>query len=177
MVYTLETAMKAQCVDDLMVREVRTVRSDADVHELEKLLLKEKIHGVPVVDPDGRLVGVVSQTDLLSWHFMEAVDGATVYQGSGQRPPRGLRFTDIRTARVEQVMSPVVHCICPDQPVTLAAARMIDRKVHRLIVVDEKAQVLGIVSAADLLRAIPEVEAALEKVKGERILYPDRPET
>jgi CBS-domain-containing membrane protein len=73
-------------------------------------------------------------------------------------------------------MSPVVHCICPDQPITLAAARMIDRKVHRLIVVDENAQVLGILSAADMLRAIPEVEAALEKVKDERILYPDRPE-
>jgi len=165
--------MKAQRVEDLMVREVRTVRSDADVHELEKLLLKEKIHGVPVVDPEGRIVGVVSQTDLLSWHFMEGVDGATVYQGSDPRPPRGLRFADIRTARVEEVMSPVVHCICPDQSVTLAAARMIDRKVHRLVVVDENAQVLGILSAADLLRAIPEVEAALEKVKDERILNPD----
>ena len=168
--------MRTGAVEDLMVREVRTVRSDADVHEVEKLLLKEKIHGVPVVDPDGRLVGVVSQTDLLNWHFMEGVDGATVYQGSDPRPPRGLRFADIRTAHVEQVMSPVVHCICPDQPVTLAAARMIDRKVHRLIVVNENAQVLGILSAADLLRAIPEVEAALEKVKDERILYPDRPE-
>jgi CBS-domain-containing membrane protein len=167
--------MKAQRVENLMVRDVRTVRSDADVHELEKLLLKEKIHGVPVVDPDGRLVGVVSQTDLLGWHFREGVDGATVYQGSGQRPPRGLRFADIRTARVEEVMSPVVHCICPEQSVTLAAARMIDRKVHRLIVVDENAQVLGILTAADLLRAIPEVEAALAKVKDERILHRDRP--
>jgi CBS domain-containing protein len=59
--------------------------------------------------------------------------------------------------------------------VTLAAARMIDRKVHRLIVVDENAQVLGILTAADLLRAIPEVEAALAKVKDERILHRDRP--
>jgi CBS-domain-containing membrane protein len=160
-----------------MVRDVRTVRTDADVHELAKLLLKEKIHGVPVVDPDGRLVGVVSQTDLLGWHFREGVDGATFYQASDQRPPRGLRFADIRTAQVEEVMSPIVHCICPDQPVTLAAARMIDRKVHRLVVVDENAQVLGILSSADLLRAIPDVEAALEKVRNERIPKPDRSES
>lgn len=166
--------MKTRRVEDLMVREVRTVRSDADVHELMKLLLKERIHGVPVVDPDARIVGVVSQTDLLAWHFANGVDAVSFYEDSGQEPPEGLRITDIRTADVEEVMSPVVHCICPDQPVTLAAARMIDRKIHRLIVVDEKAQVLGILSAADLLRAIPEVEQALEQVKEERGLYPDR---
>ena len=161
--------MKAQRVEDLMVRAVRTVRSDADVHELEKLLLKEKIHGVPVVDPDGRLVGVVSQTDLLTWHFTEGVDGASFDPGSDQRPPRGLRFADIRTARVEEVMSPVVRCVLPDDSVTLAAARMIEHKVHRLVVVDEDAQVLGILSAKDLLRAIPEVEDELERVKREQI--------
>ena len=72
-------------------------------------------------------------------------------------------------------MSPIVHCIRPDEPVTLAAARMIDRKIHRLVVVDDDAQVLGILSSIDLLRAIPDVEKALEKVKDERILNPDRP--
>jgi CBS-domain-containing membrane protein len=161
--------MKTRRVEELMVRDVRTVRADTDVHELEKLLLREKIHGVPVVDADGKLVGVVSQTDLLAWHFSTGVDGATYYQEATQRPPRGLRFTDIKTALVEEVMSPVVHCICADQPVTLAAARMIERKVHRLIVVDEQAQVLGIVSATDLLRAVPEIEQALAQVKRERV--------
>jgi len=161
--------MKTRRVEELMVCDVRTVRAGSDVHELEKLLLREKIHGVPVVDADGKLVGVVSQTDLLAWHFSTGVDGATYYQAPTQRPPRGLRFTDIKTALVEEVMSPVVHCICPDQPVTLAAARMIERKVHRLIVVDEEAQVLGIVSATDLLRAVPEIEQALAQAKQERV--------
>jgi len=161
--------MKTRRVEELMVRDVRTVRVDTDVHELEKLLLREKIHGVPVVGADGKLVGVVSQTDLLAWHFSTGVDGATYYQAATQRPPRGLRFTDIKTALVEEVMSPVVHCICPDQPVTLAAARMIERKVHRLIVVDEEAQVLGIVSATDLLRAVPEIEQALAQARQERV--------
>jgi len=161
--------MKTRRVEELMVRDVRIVRADSDVHELEKLLLREKIHGVPVVDADGKLVGVVSQTDLLAWHFSTGVDGATYYQAATQRPPKGLRFTDIKTALVEEVMSPVVHCICPDQPVTLAAARMIERKVHRLIVVDEDAQVLGIVSATDLLRAVPEIEEALAQAKQERV--------
>jgi len=163
-----------QPVESFMVRDVRTARTDDDVHELEKLLLKERIHGVPVVNPKGRLVGVVSQTDLLQWHFTAAVDGASFHQESDSRPPRGLSIADIRTANIEEVMSPIVHCVRPEDPVTLAAARMIDRKVHRLVVVDEDAQVLGIVSAADLLLAIPEVEIALEQVKEERIPPPDR---
>jgi CBS-domain-containing membrane protein len=166
--------MATHSVESFMIRDVRTARTDDDVHELEKLLLREKIHGVPVVDPEGRLVGVVSQTDLLQWHFTAAVDGATVHQADSSRPPRGLRFADIRTATIEEVMSPIVHCVRPEDPVTLAAARMIDRKVHRLVVVDEDARVLGIVSAADLLRAIPEVEGVLEQVRGERIPPPDR---
>jgi CBS-domain-containing membrane protein len=140
-------------------------------------LLAERIHGVPVVDGDGRLVGVVSQTDLLNWHFHSAVDGVSFYQDSGERPPRGLRFSDIRTATVEELMSPIVHCVRPDQEVTLAAARMIDRRIHRLIVVNDDAQVLGVVSAADLLRAIPEIEDALERVRRERIHRPERPAT
>lgn len=160
-----------------MARQVRTVRSDADVHELEKLLLREQIHGVPVVDADDKLVGVVSQTDLLAWHFTAAVDGAAFFQAPVQRPPRGLRVDDIRTARVDEVMSPIVHCICPDQSIALAAARMIDRRVHRLIVVNEEAQVLGIVSAIDLLRELPEIAAALEQVSGERTLYASQPPT
>ncbi len=159
--------MKTRRVEDLMQRDVRTVRSNADVHELEKLLLREQIHGVPVVDADDRIVGVVSQTDLLRWHFNAGVDGATFHDAPAQRAPRGLRFTDIKTAEVGEVMSPLVHCICPDQSAALAAARMIDRKVHRLVVVDTSARVLGIISAIDVLRAVPDVEQELNGAKDE----------
>jgi CBS-domain-containing membrane protein len=165
----------AQCVEALMARDVRTIRSDADVHELERLLLRERIHGVPVVDPDGRLAGVASQTDLLAWHFATGVDGATFYEAPAGRPPGGTRRTDVRAARVEEVMSPLVHCICPDDPVTLAAARMIERKVHRLIVVDEHGRVRGILAAVDLLRALPGVERQMHRARDERHLYTGGP--
>jgi CBS-domain-containing membrane protein len=162
-------------VDEFMARDVRTIRSDADVHELERLLLRERIHGVPVVDPEGRLTGVVSQTDLLAWHFATGVDGATFYEAPSIRPPRSLRVSDARSAQVEEVMSPLVHCVCPDDPVTLAAARMIERKVHRLIVVDEQGRVQGVLSAIDLLRALPDVERQRHRVQDERRLYSGGP--
>lgn len=162
-------------VADLMIRDVSVIRNDADVHELEKLLLKERIHGVPVVDAEGRLVGVVSQTDLLAWHFTSGVDGASFYGGDRlvleERPSESLRVSDIRTASVEEVMSPIVHCICPDQPIALAAARMITRHVHRLVVVDEEGRVLGMLAAVDLLEVVPGIDEWMEEAEREKTVY------
>ena len=79
-----------------------------------------------------------------------------------------LRLSDIRTATVAEVMSPLVYCICPDQSIALAAARMIARQIHRLVVVDVTGKVLGTVSASDLIRALPGVEEALEEADLEK---------
>jgi len=162
--------MDNTCVRDFMVCDVAVIRADRDVHELEQLLLRERIHGVPVVDADGRLVGVVSQTDLLAWHYTTGIDGATFYQaprldGVAQGV---LGLSDIRTARIDELMSPIIHCICPDQSLALAAARMLTRRVHRLIVVDEEARVLGVISALDLLQVVPGVDGAMMDAADEK---------
>ena len=162
--------MSAGSVESMMRRDVAVISSLSDVHELEKMLLRDEIHGAPVVDGDGRLVGVVSQTDLVAWHYSTGVDGASFYDAReislGSDASQRVRLTDIRTAKVEEVMSPVVHCILPDQSVELAAARMVSRKVHRLVVVDEEGHVLGIISAMDLLRALPGVDELIKNGKG-----------
>ncbi len=166
--------MSKRTVDDLMIRNVAVIRSDADVHELEQKLLRDSIHGMPVVDGDGTLVGVVSQTDLIAWHYFTGVDGVPFYSAHGPMIPyeedSSLRLSDVRTADVSELMSPIVYCICPDQSIALAAARMIARQIHRLVVVDETGRVIGIVTATDLLRMLPEVEQALEDAEVERAL-------
>ncbi|NIL99410.1 MAG: CBS domain-containing protein [Acidobacteria bacterium] len=170
--------MSVSTVEDVMVRDVALIRSDADVHELEQKLLRDGIHGMPVVDPDGTLVGVISQTDLIAWHYFSGVDGSSFYRTDQSMPEREeygeLRLTDIRSARVAEVMSPVVYCICPDQSIALAAARMIARQIHRLVVVDTAGRVLGMVSAIDLLRAVPGIEEALEEADLEKDFFAAR---
>jgi CBS domain-containing protein len=131
-----------------------------DVHELEQLFLERRIHGAPVVDAESRLVGVVSQTDLLAWHYSSGHDGGGFYDDDDRRLDRdlrGLRLADIRTAPVSEVMTPLVHAVRPDNTVAEAAARMIRHRIHRMVVVDERLHVLGIVSAMDLLRLVPGV--------------------
>jgi len=159
--------MTLRTVDEVMIRDVAVIRSDADVHELERKLLRDGIHGMPVVDAQGALVGVVSQTDLIAWHYFSGVDSSAYYNSENSVPPKeeygDLRLTDIRAANVSEVMSPVVYCVCPDESIALAAARLITRRIHRLVVVDLDGRVQGTVSAVDLLRALPDIDEALER--------------
>jgi CBS domain-containing protein len=145
-------------VADLMTRDVVVVNQNDEIHELEKSFLAHKIHGAPVVDEDGRLVGVVSQTDLLTWHFENGIDGSGFYTAPEMPDPEGarhLRVSDIRTARVAEVMTPLVHAIRATSTAAEAATRMIRHRIHRLVVVDENLRVLGVISAMDLLRLLP----------------------
>ena len=161
--------MSEATIERMMARDIAVIRCDADVHELEKQMLREGVHGMPVVDKAGTVVGVVSQTDLIAWHFNSGVDGASFYDQRVLLPSSEeygeLRLNDIRSATVSEVMSPIVYCIQPDESPALAAARMINRQVHRLIVVDEESRVLGILSASDLLHAIPGVERPLRELE------------
>ncbi|MBW1845073.1 MAG: CBS domain-containing protein [Deltaproteobacteria bacterium] len=74
--------MSLKQVADLMTRDVAVINRKSDVHELEKLMLERRVHGLPVVNDDGILVGVISQTDLLAWHYNTGVDGAAFYDNS-----------------------------------------------------------------------------------------------
>jgi CBS domain-containing protein len=159
--------MNTKRVADLMTRDVAVINSKSDVHELEKLLLEKRVHGLPVVNDDGILVGVISQTDLLAWHYNSGVDGAAFYDTSrlhvtDEASLTGLQLTDIQTASVEEVMSPPVHCIRADLPIAAAASAMVRQRIHRLVVVDDALRVQGVISALDILQGIPGVEELVQ---------------
>jgi CBS domain-containing protein len=148
-------------VRDLMTSDVVVVDTEAEIHELEKLFLEKRIHGAPVVDASGKLVGVVSQTDLLNWHFNNGVDGTGFYAAPempDDEAVRRLRVSDISSAKVSEVMTPLVHAIREDSPASDAADRMVRHRIHRLVVVDADLKVKGVLSAMDLLRLLPGID-------------------
>ncbi|UCF69418.1 MAG: CBS domain-containing protein [Acidobacteriota bacterium] len=149
-------------VSDVMTTEVITILQDHEVHEAERLFLTHQIHGAPIVDLEGRLVGVLTQTDLIAWHYGNAVDGTSFFTEPtlwiGDRgSDHALGVSDIRNARVSEVMTPIVHTVSPGESIKTAAEQMIRNHVHRLVVTDDEHRVVGIVSALDLLRLIPGV--------------------
>ncbi len=153
--------MKKQAKDyvaaDIMSKHVICVTKDADLRDLGKLFLAKGITGAPVIDRDGDICGVISQTDLLYYQLTrddELVLPSDFYQTArveGRSIAKGFQIEDVNTATVEEVMTPVVHAVVASTPVSSIAKLMTRRHIHRVIVRDGM-KVAGIISALDVLR-------------------------
>jgi CBS domain-containing protein len=123
-------------VADLMTLDPVSIPLDASVEEAEAKLRKHRITGLPVVDGDDRLVGVISQTDLL-YLAAPSVRALIHHRDSG--------------IRVGEVMSAPPVTIDAAAPLA-DAARMMDRDhLHRLVVVDTHGRPIGVLAAMDFV--------------------------
>jgi CBS domain-containing protein len=124
-------------VGDLMTPNPVTVRADAPLVKAARLLDQHGVHGLPVIDEDGELVGVVSQTDMLR-----------------ARTTRHL-WDQWKGLQVRHLMTSPARTVSVTTSLTDAAVRMEEDQVHRLVVVSaDEATPIGIVSTTDLVRAI-----------------------
>ncbi len=140
-------------VHDVMTATVTSVHPETSLKEVARILVGRGISGLPVVNDDGRVVGVVSETDLIIKEQGEAAlrrrRGASV-RGELQATKDGLAKVHATTAG-EAMSSPAVT-IDPRASLTTAAAIMVEQGVNRLPVTDDGVLV-GIVTRADLVRA------------------------
>lgn len=133
-------------VRDVMSRSVVAVREDASFKEMADMLRRTRISAFPVIDGANRVIGVVSEADLL---VKEAV------QATGTSIIAALRHAreDDKAAGVTaaDLMTRPAITIGPDAAVAEAARVMYDRRVKRLPVVDAAGRLLGIISRVDVL--------------------------
>lgn len=153
----MKKMVKGFVAADIMSKNVICVMKDADLRDLAKLFLAKGITGAPVIDHDGDICGVVSQTDLLYYQLTrddELVMPTDFYQTArvdGRPLAKGFQIEDVNTGTVEEVMTPVVHAVRHNTPVDAIAKLMTKRHIHRVIV-REGMKVAGIISALDVLR-------------------------
>lgn len=127
------------------------------MREALALLQDLGVSGAPVVDETGRLVGVLTQTDILSYYRSredQLVSEMDYYQRSsleGVKVASGYEILDTNVARVRDAMSPITITAAEDTPVRDIARLMVGKQIHRIIVARE-GRVAGIVSALDLLK-------------------------
>jgi len=140
-------------VEEIMNRKVLTVRSDESVAKVAALICLNNISGVPVVNEENRLVGIVSEKDILRAMYPS-------YTEFHDDPVRSRDFEDMETRypnvvhlKVEEVMTSKVITASPHDPLLKAASTMILRKVRRLPVVEE-GELVGIISQGDIHQAI-----------------------
>ncbi|HFD16842.1 MAG TPA: CBS domain-containing protein [Rhodospirillales bacterium] len=145
---------------DVMTRNVVTVAPDTPVSEIARLLLEKRISGVPVVEPDGRLVGIVSEGDL-----MRRVEEGGARRGSwwlamlGIPEERALEYVRTHGRHARDVMTRQVITVSPDTPIGKVARLLEEEHIKRVPVVED-GRLVGIISRADLLRAIASREEA-----------------
>ncbi len=141
-------------VSDIMTRTVVTVTPETAIAEAAQLLLQHRISGLPVVDPAGTVVGIVTESDLLR----------RAETGTERRRRHWLEFlispgrlaqeyADANARRVGEVMSPQVVAAAPQDTAADAVALMEKHNVKRLPVI-EAGRLVGILSRADLVRAL-----------------------
>ncbi len=140
-------------VRDVMTTSVTTVHPETSLKDVARILVGGAISGVPVTDADGRVVGVVSEADLLikeqGASALPRRRGARV-RGESQATRDGL--AKVRATTAGQAMTSPAITVGADTSLTSAAAIMVDRGVNRLPVT-ENGILVGIVTRADLVRA------------------------
>jgi len=148
---------------DIMTKEVLSVSPETLVSDLAKTLVGKKISGVPVVDADGRLVGIVTQSDLVMRdQELELPPALNIldFHLYLQVPSHLFRKLEkMLGATVADIMSPKPVTISPDTPVPRLAALMAKQKVHTLPVL-EAGKIVGIIGKMDLVRGLAREWAA-----------------
>lgn len=138
-------------VNNVMTKNAVTVHTHADVHEAARLLSEHRISGLPVVDEEGLVVGVVTEADILSMTGMK--EGHTfkdiLRHLLGEPLPERRRGNTVR-----EIMSSPAITTRPDADIRDVARILDGKRIKRLPVVDEKNRLVGVISRADIVRAM-----------------------
>jgi CBS-domain-containing membrane protein len=155
-------------VQDVMTKTVVVVHDTAGFKEIAGLMDTYRVSAVPVVDKDGRLVGIVSEGDLLlKEEFADESGRAPLFEGGRRRRDR----TKAEGLVAAQLMTSPVLTVSPSATLAQAARLMHRNGVKRLPVVGVDGHVAGIVSRADLLKVFLRPD---EDIRGDIDIVMDR---
>ncbi|MFO1078050.1 MAG: CBS domain-containing protein [Planctomycetota bacterium] len=167
-------------VRDVMQRDVLVLRADDSIRDAAEQL--EEIHasGAPVVDGGGRLLGVLSLSDIARSEHVD--DAGVVTRGSGDAgraaeadaegfdeelfPTEDYREEALGRARIADWMSPELTSVGPDDTLADACRVMLAKDIHRVFVI-EKGRLCGVVSTKDVVRLLA-ARSARERSAGRR---------
>lgn len=148
--HAVERLKATVSVGSVMTANVITVRGDADMHDAARLLSENRISGMPVVDDEDRVIGIITEADILSGmglhkdHAFKDILKHLIGIPLPRRKP-GDRVGDVMTTDVLSVKT--------DSDIREAAVIMDEKRIKRLPVTDGNNRLIGIISRADIVRA------------------------
>lgn len=142
---------------DIMTREVITVSLETTVQQLAQLLSAHGISGVPVVDPDGKVLGIVTESDLIDQNKKVHIPTIVTILDSFfflENPDKmEQEMRKIAGATVADIYSSPAVTVTTTTPVDEIATIMSEKNVHTLPVVDD-GQLFGIIGKKDIIKTI-----------------------
>lgn len=148
-----------QTASEIMTTNVYSVSEDTDIKALAALFVERNVNAMPVVDADGRLVGMVSQNDLVEQdkplHIPTVISlfDWVIYLESPKNFADEVRKVTART--VGEICAREVVTCSPDTPVSTVASLMVDNKAHLVPVVEDD-RMVGVVARLDIIRSMGE---------------------
>ena len=144
-------------VKDIMTTEVKTVSPETEIAQAAKLLLSERINGVPVVNKTGEVVGILCQSDLIAQQKSIPIPSLFTLL-DGYIPLTLLSRLDkevekIAATKVDHAMTPDPTTVTSDTDIDKVAALMVEKNYHTLPVVDD-GKLVGIVGKEDVLKTL-----------------------
>ncbi len=136
-------------VNEVMTTHVVAVTKGASFRDIAAMLRRHRVSAFPVVDADGKVIGVVSEADMLPKEALLAAPG--VRAPAGEAESRHNDFAKAAGVTAASIMTRAPITITQDEPVTSAARLMYSCKVKSLPVVTEHGYLVGIISRADVL--------------------------
>ncbi|MCC6740748.1 MAG: CBS domain-containing protein [Planctomycetia bacterium] len=150
---------------DVMTKDVTTIRDDVPVRQMIQLIRKTSFSGLPVVSKSGKVVGLVSQNDILralAW-ALESGKLTQVFQKGKRRASAKLlkakRKVDVEALLdrpVKELMTSGVVSCKPETPAADLCDTMVSKRIHRIVVLDGAGKLAGLISATDLVRKFGE---------------------
>ena len=142
---------------EIMTKNVVTVKKETTIRELAELFTGRRISSAPVVDDQGELIGIVTETDLVeqdkSLHIPTVISifDWVIYLESGKKFEKELKKMTGQT--VGDIYSREVETIAPSTPVSVVADIMSSKKIHAIpVAVDNR--VVGIIARIDMIRSM-----------------------
>ncbi len=142
-------------IKDIMTKEVVTVREEDTVEKCANLLIIHGLSGLPVIDENGKIKGIVTEGDLI--RRASRIKGPAALEVLG-----GIFYLESPTKFVDDlkksmgnlakdIMSKEVITVSPEKTIEDAATILVQRKIKRLPVVDKEGNLIGIVSRKDIM--------------------------
>lgn len=150
--HAVERIARSVLARDMMAKDVIFVRPDTPLDEVAELMGSKGISGLPVVDDQGRVMGMISEKDFLSRmgevgpkNFMTVIANCLRARGCIALP--------IRAKKAADIMSAPAVTVSEDAPYVEIAGLMARKAINRVPVTDKEGRIIGIITRNDLIRA------------------------